>query len=74
MQNSNFGGFFNISTKSKKKFFLTPLGKSRNFNFLKIFNDIGSHDVLKKKIAKIGQNATNPSFFDSSCTYVGIIF
>ena len=58
-----FSKVFSISKKSKKKIFLTPLGKSKNFKNFKIFNNIGSHDVLKKKITKIGQNAANPSFF-----------
>ena len=61
----NFKNFeiFLLSQGGKKNFFLTHLGKSKNFKIFKIFNNIGSHDVLKKKITKIGQNAANPSFF-----------
>ena len=51
-------------------FFLTPLEKSNNFKNGKIFNDIGSHDGLKKKITKIGQNAANHTFFESPCIYL----
>ena len=47
-----FSKMFPISKKSKKKFFLTPLGKSKNFKNIKIFNNIGSHDGLKKKLPK----------------------
>ena len=65
-----FSNVFSISKKSKKIFFLTPLEKSKNFNFFLIFNNIGSHDVLRKKITKIGQNAANPGFFNSPCIHI----
>ena len=59
---------FPTSKKSKKKIFLTPLTKSKNFENSKIFNNIGSHDGLKKKITKIGQKAANHIFFYSPCS------
>ena len=34
----------------------------KNYKNSKIFNNIDSHDGLKKEITKIGQNAANPTF------------
>ena len=63
-----FSKVFSISKKSRI-FFFDSLGKSKNFKNFKIFNNIGSYDVLKKKNTKIGQNAANPDFFYSPCIY-----
>ena len=54
---------FQKCSLSLKKNFFDPLRKVKKFQNIKIFNNIGSHDGLKKKIIKIGQNAVNPTFF-----------
>ena len=43
------------------------MGKSKNLKFFKIFNNIGSHDVLKKKLPKSAKTPLIPVFFDSPC-------
>ena len=58
-----FSKVLSISKKSKKKFFLTPLEKSKNFKIFKIFNNIGRHDGLKKKIPNSAKTPLIPVFF-----------
>ena len=54
----------------RELFFAGPLDEIWwNFKNSKIFNNIGSHDGLRKKNNKIGQNAANPTFFYSPCIY-----
>ena len=47
----------------RKNFFLTPLEKSKKFENSKIFNNIGSHDGMRKKIYQNRQNAANHTLF-----------
>ena len=57
-----FSKVFSISKKSKKNFFLPSWESQKISKFLK-FSMILAAMTFWKKITKIGQNATNPSFF-----------
>ena len=61
--------FQKCSLPLKHRFFLSPLEKSKNFKNSKIFNYIGSHDGLKKKLPKSAKIPLITLFFYSPCIY-----